>query len=405
MPRLNPRTRCATPLVLGLAALLAGCDPLSLSSLFQTRSTGASILTLLDTDGRKLEVGEEMGGALSTSDFTGVNDGYLEAWSLKARSGQKLWVDLMSDDFDSYLYIVGPGISDPLRDDDSGGACNARVEFSVLESGVFSVIASSSGSRQAGTYRLRVSDEPLPAVTRSCGGVDGSALSALATPTRVLEWDTPAVGFLAGGDPSIEQGRPVHVWTLQGVAGQRATIRLESDDYDAFLYFFGPGMNEALTDDDGGAGTDSELTVTFPASGTFTVGAAALSSGSTGSYTLVVQPPLDLATLPTEGRQLRSGSVVEGVLRDGDLVVEGQPSQAWSFQARAGQVATIDLISEDFDSYLRIFGPGLSMGLSDDDSAGDLDSRIEVSFPQDGVYRVIASSLGGSTGRYTLRVR
>ena len=80
--------------------------------------------------------------------------------------------------------------------------------------------------------------------------------------------------------------------------------------------------------------------------------------------------------------------------------------QAWAFEARAGDLATVELLSDDFDSYLRVVGPGLSAPLSDDDGGNEgLNSRLDISFPEDGVYRVIASSLGGDTGTFTLRVR
>jgi hypothetical protein len=43
--------------------------------------------------------------------------------------------------------------------------------------------------------------------------------------------------------------------------------------------------------------------------------------------------------------------------------------------------------------------------LEDDDSGEGLNSRLDVTFPNDGTYRVVASSLGGSLGTFTLRVR
>ncbi len=72
---------------------------------------------------------------------------------------------------------------------------------------------------------------------------------------------------------------------------------------------------------------------------------------------------------------------------------------------RGGDFATIELMSEDFDSYLFLVGPGLPEPLSDDDGGEGLNSRLAISFPADGVYRVVASSLGGATGTFTLRVR
>ena len=107
-------------------------------------SQGTSVLTLLNTDGRQLEIGDEVRGALSASDFITSGDSYVEAWALEGRPGQEVSIDLVSDDFDSYLYVVGPGLSETLTDDDGGGACHARVNFTILDRGVFHVVASST---------------------------------------------------------------------------------------------------------------------------------------------------------------------------------------------------------------------------------------------------------------------
>jgi len=397
----TPRAASA---VLCLTLAMSGCDPLGFSSLFDSPAAGSSVLTLLSTDGREIEIGDEVQGALSASDYVGLDESYLEAWLLEGEAGQTVSIDLMADGFDSFLYLVGPGLNEPLRDDDSGGACHARIDYTFLESGDFTVVASSSSSRQMGTYQLRVSATPNDRAAVSCGGIDGMTLTTLSTAGRMLRLGESAMGRLSGAEPSIQEGRPVQAWSLEGIAGERATIRLESDDYDAYLYLFGPGMTETMTNDDGGEGLDSELTVTFPETGTFTVGASALSAGSTGSYSLTVTEPMDLVRLPTADRRLRVGSTSPGMLTAADPRVDGQPVQAWSFEARAGDFVTIDMQSDDFDSYLHVVGPGLNE-LTDDDGGDGLNSRLTVSFPQDGTYRIIAASLGGNTGSFTLQVR
>ena len=395
----------ARHMVLCLAFVLSGCDPLSLSSLFDSQPEGTSVLTLLSTDDRTLEIGDVVGGTLSAADYLGVNESRLEAWALEGEPGQTVSIDLVSDDFDSYLYVVGPGLNETLRDDNGGGACHARLDFTILEHGVFHVVASSSSSGTTGTYQLRVSEEPGPRVAMSCGGINGFALTALSTAGRELRRGAPALGRLTGAEASIENSRPVQAWILDGSAGETVTVRLESDDFDAYLYFFGPGLTETMTNDDGGGDLDSELTVTFTETGTYTVGAAALSSGATGAYSLTVTDPIALATLSTDGRVLEIGSIVTGALTAEDPRLEGQHVQAWAFEAQEGDLVTFELLSDDFDSYLRVAGPGLSEPVSDDDGGEGLNSRLDVSLPQDGVYHVIAASLGGSTGAFTLRVR
>ena len=390
--------------VLALAVVLGGCDPLGLAGWFADRPEGTSVLMLLDTDDRRLEVGSEVEGALSSADWLGTNGAYLEAWSLKADRGDSFSIDLTSSDFDAYLYVVGPGIEGVLSDDDSGGACHARIDLTVLEPGTFHVVASSNGSERTGTYQLQVNAEPDAVAAVSCGGLDGAALISLPTQGRELRRNETAYGQLTGAEPSVQNGRPVQAWALEGRAGETVVISQSSDDFDSYLYVAGPGMAEALTNDDGGSGLDSELTVTFPANGTYIVGAGALSSGSSGSYALTLSEPVDLASLDTDDRAVRLDELAYGMLSDFDPVVEGRRVQAWAFRAEAGQRVTIDLMSEDFDSYLQVAGPGLGSPLTDDDGGEGLDSRIDITFPADGTYRIIAGSLSGDGGSFTLRV-
>lgn len=383
---------------------LAGCTPMSFADFFADDEEGVSVLALLGTNGREIEVGDDVQGALSAADYVGVNEAFLEAWEFDGEEGQSVTFDVTSDDFDAYVYVVGPGLSEVLRDDDSGGMCHARVELTVLESGTFHVVASSSGGRQTGTYRLRASENPGPGSPISCGGLDGTALIGL-TPEGSLSVGDVGSGFLSAASPSIDNNRPLQTWTLEGNAGDRVTIGVQSEDYDSYLYFFGPGMSEVQTDDDGGNGYDSEMTVTLAASGTYTIGAAALSSGSNGSYTVTVTEPMQATNLPVGDRELRVGGTEYGYLGEqADVRYDGQLVQAWAFRARAGERVTFDLMSEDFDSYLRLVGPGMSE-MTDDDSGEDLDSRLTATFPQNGVYRVIAGSLGGNEGSFTLQAR
>ena len=402
---------------------------------------GTSVLTLLSTEGRGLVIGGEVRGALSASDFVTAAGNYVEAWALDGEPGQEVWVDLVSADFDSYLYVVGPGLAEAITDDDSGGACHARINLTFLDRGVFTVVASSATSRETGTYQLRVAgEEPLPPAEGSCGGGDlftaESVSPALGgAPTdggggseeRVLAVGRTVSGRLTGLEETrVGNDQPVQVWTLQGVAGGSATIRLESDDFDAYLFFDGPGLSELLEDDDSGGDLNSELTVSFPETGVYRAIVAAVGAGSTGSYTLSarVSGGADVATPGGgagrfRGRLLQRGASRTGVLAAGDMTAAGRHLQIWVFQGRAGETVTFDLRSEDFDSYLYLTGPGFETPLTDDDggavdfdcrsrsvrsSADCTSARITVTFPTAGDFGVGVSSLGGQLGSFTLRV-
>ena len=394
---MSARRRLPVPALLVLAA------PLWAPGAAQAQ--GASVLTLLPTEGRSLSVGSEQTGALSTADMRSQDDTYLEAWELAGRAGQSVTIDLLSDAFDPRLYVVGPGLPETLTDDDSGDGCNARLTFTLLETGSFRVIVSSLGARATGTYTIRVSDRPGPPPSHGCGEVDPGSIEMLPTEGRTIRLGSVVTGRLGLGSQTVQDGRPAEAWQLDGRAGDRVSIVLVSGDFDSYLYLAGPGLDGVQTDDDGAGDLDSMIEIALPADGPYRVVAAALSSGSTGAYTLRVEEPLDLATLPTDGRMIDLGQTVEGQLRSADPVLaEGRRGQVWGLNGVAGQRLVIDLIADDFDAYLYLAGPGLLEPLSDDDGGEGLSSQLTVTLPDSGTYRIIVSSLSDGTGPFTLSV-
>src|SRR2546426_12164840 len=54
---------------------------------------------------------------------------YAQQWRLGAtHAGETVTIDLVSDVFDAYVFLLGPGLErERPQDDDSGGSCNARL--------------------------------------------------------------------------------------------------------------------------------------------------------------------------------------------------------------------------------------------------------------------------------------
>lgn len=378
---------------------------LAVASPSGARAQGGSVLSLLPTEGRALSIGSVETGALSTADVRSADDAYLEAWELAGRAGQSVTIDLLADDFDPRVYVVGPGLAETLWDDDSGNGCNARLTFTLLENGTFHVVVTSVGARETGTYTLRVSDRPGPPATHGCGEIDPSAIESLSTEGRTLRLGSVVTGRLGFASGTVQDGRPAEAWELQGRAGERLSIVLASEDFDSYLYLAGPGLDGVLTNDDGGGDLNSLIEVTLPTNGPYRVIAAALSSGSSGAYTLRVEEPLDLATLPTDGRMIEPGQEIDGQLLASDPVVaDGRRGQAWGLNGSAGQRLVIDLVADDFDAYLYLAGPGLIEPLSDDDGGEGLNSQLTVTLPESGTYRIVVSSLSDGSGPFTLGV-
>lgn len=391
-----PSTRIPSLLVLWAGALL--CCPIP------GHSQSPSVLSLLPAEEDVLDVGDERTGALSASDYRSPTDAYLDAWELNGQAGASVTVDLRSDDFDAMLWVVGPGLGETLHDDDGGGGCHSRITFTFLDSGTFRVIVGSVTPGATGTYTLRTATRAEPAPSHGCGEPNPAQLAELPTEDRTLSMGSIGTGSFDFVTPSLE-GRPVEAWTLHATAGEPLSIVLEADAFDSYLYLLGPGIEGALADDDGAGDLNSRIELTPSSDGPFTVVASALSDGATGAYTLRVEEPVDLATLETVG-SVRVGETIEGVLGTSDpIVADGRYGQVWALEGDAGTRVTIELISDAFDAFLYVAGPGLSEVLTDDDGAGDLNSRISFTLPESGRYRVIVSALDADVnGSFTLGV-
>ena len=100
-----------------------------------------------------------------------------------------------------------------------------------------------------------------------------------------------------------------------------------------------------------------------------------------------------LASLPIPGTAaptLELGGRIEGTISP------GRPEAGYSFEGEAGTVVTFSLSSDAFDTVLLLRGPdGVDLA-DDDDSGGNLNSRIgPITLPETGPYTLVARSLGG----------
>ena len=151
-------------------------------------------------------------------------------------------------------------------------------------------------------------------------------------------------------------------------------------------------------------GTDSRLQVTL-GSGPYSIRVNSLSEGETGAYTLAVR---ELGA-PPRVRPLLIGpsEMLEGELSEGDAIAaDDSLFDCYAFDARAGQTASIAMLSEEFDAYLSLHEGEMcdSEIASDDDGLGDgTDALIEHRFERTGRYSFRANSLGSyETGVYGL---
>src|ERR1019366_2526017 len=85
----------------------------------------------------------------------------------------------------------------------------------------------------------------------------------------------------------------------------------------------------------------------------------------------------------------------------------GAPSQAHVGPLKAGKTYTIDMVSTDVDSFLRLLDEKGKQLEEDDDSGGNLNARIVFACTKDGSFKVVCTTFGApdTLGSYTLTVK
>ncbi|MCH7873833.1 MAG: hypothetical protein IH965_00870 [Gemmatimonadetes bacterium] len=393
-----------------------------------TRAWGQVEPATLETAGRRIGIDEERAGKLSDSDSALMDDSFAQAWVLAA-NGLTVTIDLVSNDFDAYLMLLGPdGLH--LTDDDGAGRCNSRITHTLALEGEYRIVVNTVEAGRTGAYTLRVAGTAEPADTEPCrGGVVASeevleALAALPTSGHLSGSDEVNDTITATDPTIIDDGPHALVWEIDGSSDAAVTVTLESDAFDAYLLITGPGLEAPLSDDDCGGGRNAGVTFVFPEDGTYRVIVTTFRPSDTGPFALIVRPARDAATaacnegratvphditedlemIPTE-RVLAIGDEIDDELAIGDFTAPGGAwVRAYELVGTAGNTVTVDLTSDAFDALLILIGPGLAEPVFDDDGAGACNARITITFPEDGTYRILASTFAPETGgAFTLR--
>lgn len=265
-----------------------------------------SVLELLPTEDRVVEAGSAAEGVLGLpADLRLPDASPVQAWEVRGEPGSWVWIDLVSESFDAFLYVLDPGRRELLVDDDSGGGCHARIPVVIPPQGHVVAVASQVGIPNPGPFTLAVSTEEPPVVEELCaygadfgpGGVPW-ALPEVVESAGALEGVPGEVtGVLAPGEgPPGPAGGSLLAWTIPLQEGQIVQFDLESDAFDAVLILAGPGIEGYLLDDDGGEGLDSRLIFTVLRPGDYTLYVTGWGEDAAGEYRLratEILPPSD----------------------------------------------------------------------------------------------------------------
>jgi hypothetical protein len=119
---------------------------------------------------RVIGIGRSAVGTLGKPDAFSADSTHVQSWTLSGQAGQTVTIDLASTEFDAYLMLRGPGIrgSRDYSDDDSGGACNARLTITFPQNGEFDIIVNTAGKRETGAFTLTVEAGSKPKSLTRC---------------------------------------------------------------------------------------------------------------------------------------------------------------------------------------------------------------------------------------------
>lgn len=338
-----------------------------------------------------IRVGQTERGELTDRDPE-TDDGLpYDAFSFRARQGERIAVALDSEAFDPVL-LVGHAVDGVFvelarNDDGPDSGLNSRLVFTAPDNGEYLVRVTPLSAADSGAYSLSLSEGPAPAAAESI-----------------------AIGATVSGELTESDGKsagdtPADAWRFEGREGQRVRIDMTSDDFDTYLELFDENRVSLDEDDDGGPeGTNSRMTFTLPRTGSYIIEARAFSE-ATGAYSLsVVEVEPDRAPDPIAFGAKIEGEIGEGDPRDDD----DRGYDAFTFSGVEGQRVQAIMRSGDFDTYIQIgeAGGDFTALASDDDGLMEgTDSRLNFTLPKDGEYVLRVLPLGSDAkGLYALEL-
>jgi hypothetical protein len=216
-------------------------------------------------------------------------------------------------------------------------------------------------------------------------------------------------GQLQDNDPKDpKRDQPCKTYMVKLKKSTTYIIDMASVDFDSYLRLENVKGVQVAEDDDSGRGVtglDAQIVFTPETDGTFKVVATRFADG-TGNFALAVR---ELSYRTGKVQPIDKGELkIESKLTSDEPLDPLGPKhhyKVYSVKMVAGRRYTIDLVSNRFDAFLRLHDAQFKKLAEDDDSGGNLNSRIVFMAKADGVYHIVATTFDGDLGVFTLTVR
>lgn len=306
--------------------------------------------------------------SLSATDCTSAfrTGRFARRYIFNATAGQQVAISMASSQVDSYLYLLSPLGTTLASDDDSGPSVDARIPatgFVTLPlTGVYIIEATTFESSDTGAFTLSV-------VTQA-----GCSFSISPTSRNV--------------DHNINNG------SVTVTTGGGCSWVASSNDAWISITSQGSGTGNGTTNYSVTANTSqaSRIGTVSIAGQLFTITQSGVPSSCQAGTIASGQTVNSTLTLTSCNSQVR------GV---------GYLAARYNFAGAAGQQVVITMTSPTLDTYLYLIGPAGNVVASDDDSAGNLNSRIppsgQFTLPQGGTYTIEGTTFDPfETGNFSL---
>jgi hypothetical protein len=241
---------------------------------YQVSLTSATLSDVAGQTGR-ISFGQRLAGRLEQADRArDVGEGREDWWEFDGRSGQEVEIEARSGAFDTFIELRSASGSVIAENDDGlGQGTDSYIAHRLPATGRYRIVVRGYGEGDArGIYELWLG---LTRPAAAAGGVQ--ELSAGETFT----------GRLEAGDSVLGDSTLADFWLFRPTRSGEVVVDLRSGDFDAYLIIQDASGSVLASDDDGGSGTDSRVTVRVRAGATYRILASSYGSErATGSYRL-----------------------------------------------------------------------------------------------------------------------
>ncbi|XAM00659.1 caspase family protein [Phycisphaeraceae bacterium D3-23] len=322
-------------------------------------------------------------GVLEAGDdeVPGDPERYMDSYTLQGVAGEHLTIDLTSRVFDTFVILQQDATGQRWENDDfQSSQALSHLSQTLPADGDYTLIVTSFSAKETGGYDLLVQRGAPP-------------------PAPVADNQEEHEGALAADDEKREDGESFDAYTIEGLEGEEVTIDLRSSAFDTYVQLIQAGEGGRVWEnDDFSAGTTdhSQLALTLPADGEYTVVASSYDRGEAGAYTLTIA-----RVAP------RDGELIEGELTADDATHRQGELIDWiDLPTEPGQVVEVDLQSEDFDTYLILQTPTGETVENDDYEGSASRSHATMDIQRLGVHRVgVTTFEPGMSGAYSVDIR